>query len=171
MDRGSWAADQAPENQWTRKKAPNPKAPAASEETWKSGSGAHSGSNRKLWPDHDRKNSFHQARSRWKPSFRRIGWSSRRKADSRLIIRRRKDRPCGASLQAWWRWPINDSNSLRLQERFRDHSSRRDWIRWRVIPQSANFCQHLSSWSWQAGEFGGPRVWKSSRSCARNSIP
>ena len=58
-----------------------------------------------------------------------IGWYSLRKAESRLIIRRRKVRSEGTSLHACWRLPIKDSNSFRVQWPFCDQETRGVWIR------------------------------------------
>ena len=85
--------------------------------------GAHMGMQKKLRPSQVWKSSRHQVRSRQNSWFSLIGWSSRRKAQSKSIIRQRKVLPCGATLQAWWRWPMKDSNSHLLQKRLVDHSS------------------------------------------------
>lgn len=49
---------------------------AASDDTWKSGKGAHWGERKKLQPSQEQKRSSHQGRSRWRSLVSQIGWSS-----------------------------------------------------------------------------------------------
>ena len=111
----------------------------------------------------------------------------------KLIMRRRKDRPWGATLHACWRWPIKDSRSFRLQKRLCNQASKRavilsnaslgsrtcrfsesSSISRTVMPVDVGVETHakLGNWKqsinlsrlcWQTDEPGGPRVWKSSR--------
>ena len=80
---------------------------------------------RKLQPFQERKRSRHQVRSRKNSKLGRIGWSSRRKAHSEIIMQRKKERPWGTTLQACWRWPISDSRSFHLHEHLWVHCFKR----------------------------------------------
>ena len=124
MDKGSCNGDHLPTNQSLPKIAPYPTEPAASEETWRSGMGAQRGDNRKLYPFHDWKNSSHHDKSKWNSLLSLIGWSSLRKAEGTLIMRRRKVRPDGTTLHACWRLPVKDSSSFRVQWRLSDQEIR-----------------------------------------------
>ena len=132
MDKGSCNGDHLPMNQSRLKIAPNLTEPAASEETWRSGMGAQQGDNRKLYPFQDWKNSSHHDKSKWNSLLSLIGWSSLRKAESRLIMPQRNVRPEGTPLHAW-RLPIKDSSTFCVQWRLSDQETRRVWIR-------SNFC-------------------------------
>ena len=71
-----------------------------------------------------------------------IGCSPLRKAESRLIMRRRKVRPEGTTLHACWRLPIKDSSSFRVQWRLSDQEIRSVWIR-------SNFSCGRRAYSWR----------------------
>ena len=100
-----------------------------------------------------------------------IVWSSRRKAQCKLIIRRSNVVPCGATLQAWWRWPISDSSSA--QKCFANHSSnsvtilsllsagRRAWSfsEWSSIPRIVRRVAGPSSLSGWSGRPSPPHNW------------
>ena len=106
MDKGICNGDHLPANLSIPKIAPYPTEPAASEETWRSGMGAQREDNRKLYPFQDWKNSSHHDKSKWNSLLSLVGWSSLRKAESRLTIWRRKVRSEGTTLHACWRLPI-----------------------------------------------------------------
>ena len=157
MDKGSCNGDHFPTNQSLPKIAPYPTEPAASEETWRLGRGAQWG-DKKLYPFNDRKNSSHHDKSKWNSLLSRMGWSSLRKAESRLIMRWRKVQPEGTTLQACYRLPINqETRSVWIWSNFswgrrafnrRELSSMPRTVRrgkgpsnlsgWRGIPQSWN---------------------------------
>ena len=65
MDNDIWVADHTPTNHSYPRIAPYPIERGASEEIWRSGTGAHWGYKRKLWPFHKWKNSHHHVRSKW----------------------------------------------------------------------------------------------------------
>ena len=99
--------------------------------------GAQRGDNRKLYPFHDWKNSSQHDKSKWNSVLSLIGWSSLRKAESRL--------------------PIKDSSSFRVQWRLSDQETRSVWIRSNfscggvpAIGESQILCQERS------GEWKGP---------------
>ena len=130
MDEGICNGDHLPANQSPPNIAPYPTEPAASEETWRSGLEAQRGDNRKLYPFHDWKNSSHHDKSKWNSLLSLMGWSSLRKIDGRLIIRRTKVwRSEGTTLHAFWRLLIKNSNSFCVQRRFCDQETSSVWIR------------------------------------------
>ena len=112
--------------------------------TWKSGGWTQRGERRKLRSSHDLKNFRHNVRSTRNSSLRRIGWSSRRKVTKRLIMRRGNVRPWSATLHAYWKLLIRESNSLDLQYRFCNQTSSKEEIRWK-LPYGRRACNLIES--------------------------
>ena len=74
----------------------------------------------------------HHIRSDRKSRFRRMGCGRVGCAGtswSKLIIRRRKERPHRTTLHAWFKVPMSDSSSRRLKTFLSPHSARIDWRR------------------------------------------
>ena len=92
------AGGHGPANQAVPHIAPKPTDPVASVATNMSGRDGMDGMRKKLTPSQVVKNSSHQTKSQRNSRLRRIGWVEDRNALSKLIMRRKNDRPGGIIL-------------------------------------------------------------------------
>ena len=125
MDKGSCNGDHLPMNQSLPKIAPYPTQPAASEEI---GNGSPTRRQQKTVPIPWLEEFEPPRQIQVKFSIKPYRMVISEKAESRLIMRRRKVRPEGTTLQACWRLPIKDSSSFRVQWRLSDQETRSAWI-------------------------------------------
>ena len=130
-------------NQSQCQRAPKPQVPEASDDTTKSGKVDTDGERKNDIPFHSWKNDSHHCRSRQNSRFNRIGWSRLRKQHNKSIIRWRNVRPGTTTRQAWWRDPLRDSSSQRVQVDFLDQDWRRRSIQSTLSGAGGGQASHL----------------------------